>query len=117
MSTIIHCRISQPPSGPPTIVSADGFVGPPIHVSTGIYRVSLDPLLGFTDKVGLQVSGTQPNVTCSVECIDATTVKVMRCAGGGAFEDGDVQLWAVEAVPLMRRAWLGLRRAHRALMR
>lgn len=117
MSTVIvHCRISQGPSGPLTIVSADGFVGPPVHVSTGVYRVSLDPLLGFTDKVGLQVSGTKPNVTCSVECIDATTVEVMRCAGGG-FQDGDVQLWAVEAVPIMRRAWLAVRRAWRALMR
>lgn len=97
MATIAHCRISQPPAGAPSLVASSGHFGGVASPGAGIYHVSLAAGYALTPLVGLQVSGTDRNVTASAgvkTAPDGTHYIAVYRQCGGQPEDGDVWLWA-----------------------
>lgn len=85
-----HCRISVPPSGPPTLALAVGFdVASLANPAAGEYHLSLLPSLAFTAGLCLQVSGTKPGVICNAEALSTTEIIVYRERSGSP-ENGDV---------------------------
>jgi len=91
-----RCRISQPPNGGiPSLTCSTGELEGVASPSEGVYHVSLATGYALAPHVGLQVSGTNPNIIVGAELEQAPDgtyyIAVFRTYGGQP-QNGDVWL-------------------------